>query len=421
MSEPNFAALRQDLESQTQPPQFAQIRARRLRRTQRWAMAGIAGATVLAVAGTAFAVGGLRGNGSPPLPGATPTPSATPTPHSSATGQPSASPPTGPEREPVRSTVDMLLAAPSGVLYAAADPEPCTGCSADLILLHSTDTGTSWQPVGPFQGLPEDLVAGSGARLWTIDAGGLHGSLNGGKTWQRWTLPRSSDDWRIPQPSAAGDTVWVAKGAQVLVESGAKPPVKAAKLPTSAGRVTGITAVDHDRAVVQTTNDSTLKAAWFATTDRGAHWTAFADPCAGTRFAASAWSTLAAAPGALWAACAGSPGAGQQPKELVVSTDGGHTWQHRGPLESSGYGTKISPISATVAWRSGDRADIFRTVDGTQWTDVAKAGDNNPDVRSFAAVNATTAVYVSRAGSGPALLTYVTRDGGKTWTAHPGH
>src|SRR5262249_34822562 len=129
------------------------------------------------------------------------------------------------------------------------------------------------------------------------------------------------------------------------------------------------------------------------------------------------WSTLAVAPdGAMWAVCASEPGAGQQPKELTVSTDGGKTWVSRGRLESGGYGLDVYPFSATMAWRTGARAELYRTTDGTHWQAVAQ----NPSgaYAGFVAIDADSAAYVDYgpADQPEAHVLYVTRDGGRTWT-----
>jgi photosystem II stability/assembly factor-like uncharacterized protein len=170
-----------------------------------------------------------------------------------------------------------------------------------------------------------------------------------------------------------------------------------------------LTAVDDRRAYAW------AGLGWRATGDGGAHWADVADPCGHTQFVGSPFSTMAAAPdGSLWVVCSGGGGAGNMPKDLVVSTDAGQTWAKRGQLETAGYGTDVYPFSATTAWRTGARADIFRTTDGTHWTDLANLESNGP--AAFTAIDANTAVYVF--GLADAAI-HTTRDGGATWTSYP--
>jgi photosystem II stability/assembly factor-like uncharacterized protein len=153
---------------------------------------------------------------------------------------------------------------------------------------------------------------------------------------------------------------------------------------------------------------------WYLTADSGEHWTAQADPCANTPYPGSMSNTMAGAPdGSLWAVCAGQPGMGQQRKQLVTSTDGGRTWSSRGELESTGYATSVFPFSATVAWRTGGRADLYRTTDGSHWTKVAITGDAAGGGTSFfTALAPGSGVYV-QVGA-----VYSTVDGGQTWQKH---
>src|SRR5262249_53904026 len=149
----------------------------------------------------------------------------------------------------------------------------------------------------------------------------------------------------------------------------------------------------------------------------GGHWTDLPDPCGATRFPGGLWGSISAAPaGQLWAVCAGQPAAGTMPKDLVASNDGGVSWTVGGQVEESGYGTRVYPVSATTAWRTGARADIFRTTDGAQWRDVAKLDSNGP--RAFVAIDALTAAYVYDSGDG--LPIHVTTDGGATWQSYAG-
>jgi hypothetical protein len=63
-------------------------------------------------------------------------------------------------------------------------------------------------------------------------------------------------------------------------------------------------------------------------------------------------------------------------KDLVVSVDGGQIWSTRGTLSRFGYAQMVFPLSRKVAWRTGDQSDLYRTTDGTHWTDVLAVGDD---------------------------------------------
>ena len=104
---------------------------------------------------------------------------------------------------------------------------------------------------------------------------------------------------------------------------------------------------------------------------------------------------------------------GQQRKQLVTSTDDGRTWRSGGDLESAGYATVVFPFSATVAWRTGGRADLYRTTDASHWTLVAVTGDAAGGGSSFfTALGPDTGVYVQEGA------VYSTVDGGRTWQQH---
>jgi hypothetical protein len=277
----------------------------------------------------------------------------------------------------------------------------------------TADLGVHWTRLttvsGPFPALdPVRLLDGGQGVLWLVAGEHVSGSASGGRTWQRWSIP-SIEDLSVTDGAA-----WFVAGGRTMVASGGGKPTSTAAQPKGTG-VAAVIAVTGDRAYAQTVGD----AAWHLTTDRGAHWSKVADPCAGTPWPRSPFSILAVArDGSLWSVCASEPGAGQQPKVLVVSVDGGKTWHGRGDLESDGYGTAVYPFSAAVAWRTGGRADIYRTADGANWTDVAPGLGGPGGPNAFVAVDANVAAYVENSKSEGRVL-YVTVDGGRTWTERP--
>jgi photosystem II stability/assembly factor-like uncharacterized protein len=75
----------------------------------------------------------------------------------------------------------------------------------------------------------------------------------------------------------------------------------------------------------------------------------------------------------------------------------------------------VSAASDTVAWASGNKGTVLRTVDGGgTWTRVAVPGAGELDFRDIEAFGAEVA-YVLAIGPGDTSRIYKTEDGGKTW------
>ena len=368
MVETDFVVFREALEDELRQPPFEVIRTRRRRRSARLAAGGAALAVVLLIAGVAAA--GLR-------------PTDRPAPAPAVTG-------------PVRAQLVAVAATPSKVLYAVVNP-----CGADcpLTLVASKDLGRQWTRVSTVDGADGTqhgrLYATDATHLWMLTADSLVSSTDGGKTWRApWHLTRGDR----PLLAAVGDgRLWLVVGGRLYRSTGAGG-LEPTQAPADAQAVAP---AGPGRALVRSGGVT-----WYSTIDDGAHWTPAANPCDAT----AVLSTMSIGPdGTRWAVCVHEPVTDNQPKELRVSTDGGNVWYRRGTLESSGYGTDVYPVSATVAWRTGPRSDIHRTTDGTQWTDTAHVGGTGgPD--TFVALDADTALY----SAGGAV--YLTRDGGRTWT-----
>ncbi|HEY0453041.1 oxidoreductase [Actinophytocola sp.] len=76
----------------------------------------------------------------------------------------------------------------------------------------------------------------------------------------------------------------------------------------------------------------------------------------------------------------------------------------------------LSVISRQVAWASGARGTVLRTLDGGRtWARVGPPGTANLDFRDIEAFDARTAVALS-IGNGEDSRIYRTTDGGATWT-----
>lgn len=84
--------------------------------------------------------------------------------------------------------------------------------------------------------------------------------------------------------------------------------------------------------------------------------------------------------------------------------------QHAATTELRG----LSVVSDRVAWASGAKGTVLRTVDGEHWTLLAVPGAEAFDFRDIEAFDANTAIVMG-AGPGAASRMYRTRDGGVSW------
>lgn len=100
---------------------------------------------------------------------------------------------------------------------------------------------------------------------------------------------------------------------------------------------------------------------------------------------------------------------------LVCSVASAQTWQ----VQESGTTANLrglSVVSDKVAWASGSKGTILRTVDGgSTWTSVNPQGASDADFRDIEAINERVA-YAMAAGPARASRIYKTTDAGATWT-----
>lgn len=75
----------------------------------------------------------------------------------------------------------------------------------------------------------------------------------------------------------------------------------------------------------------------------------------------------------------------------------------------------LSVVSKDVAWASGAKGTVLRTVDGQRWTSMNIAGAEKLDFRDIQGFDAKTAIAMS-AGPGKTSTLYKTLDGGASWT-----
>jgi len=100
---------------------------------------------------------------------------------------------------------------------------------------------------------------------------------------------------------------------------------------------------------------------------------------------------------------------------LLVSTPAfAQSWQ----AQTSGTSAELrglSVVSSTVAWASGTKGTVLRTVDGTHWQAMQVADADKIDFRDIQAFDADTAIAMG-AGPGAASRLFRTTDGGAHWT-----
>ncbi len=160
------------------------------------------------------------------------------------------------------------------------------------------------------------------------------------------------------------------------------------------------------------------------TTDAGATWKRVPDHC----FEPAQATDLAAmaSPGGslLFELCAGNPGAGQEGKEVLASTDGGATTHLAGrpPLGGLALGLAVASRRVLVVSASSGASVLYRSTNGGHtWTTSAMLSDGGAGLSDLAFVSPTEGVVIdghpADAPFPDALL--MTRDAGHTWSAVP--
>lgn len=101
---------------------------------------------------------------------------------------------------------------------------------------------------------------------------------------------------------------------------------------------------------------------------------------------------------------------------FLLLAAGVHAAEPAWQVQDSGVAVELrglSVVSSKVAWASGAKGTVLRTVDGETWAAVP-VPDPAIDVRDIHAVDADTALAMG-AGPGAASRVYRTTDGGATW------
>lgn len=104
---------------------------------------------------------------------------------------------------------------------------------------------------------------------------------------------------------------------------------------------------------------------------------------------------------------------------LLVCVLGGDVVKAQWTTQPSGTSVRfrgVSAVNSLVAWASGDKGTVARTVDGgTTWRSMVVPGASELDFRDVDAFDANTA-YVLAIGTGEKSRIYKTTDGGQRWS-----
>lgn len=99
---------------------------------------------------------------------------------------------------------------------------------------------------------------------------------------------------------------------------------------------------------------------------------------------------------------------------LTAGTASAQSWQAQ-TSNTSAELRGLSVVSAKVAWASGTRGTVLRTVDGAHWQAMQVPDADKIDFRDIQAFDADSAIAMG-AGPGAASRLFRTNDGGAHWT-----
>ena len=159
------------------------------------------------------------------------------------------------------------------------------------------------------------------------------------------------------------------------------------------------------------------------TTDAGASWRRIPDPCYQPSEAIDLAALASPGGSTLFELCAGNPGAGQEMKQLLESTDGGTAARPvaAGPLEGLVAGLAAPSPSLLVLAASSGAGFLDRSADGGAHWKVTTLDDGGVGLSGLSFVSPSVGVVVDghpTAEPWPDRL-LMTRDGGLTWSVVP--
>ena len=171
----------------------------------------------------------------------------------------------------------------------------------------------------------------------------------------------------------------------------------------------------------------------FRTADAGASWSSLTDPCSPVPGSTPPFAVIGEA---VWIACGGEPGAGNQSKIIYTSSDGGQIWSRAassgqvgvtpepstGTIPIAGYVAGLAVTSSSVGWLALARGTLLVSRDsGHLWTQAipAAAAAGGSGVLAVAFATPTDGWALASPDSGGETVIYRTTVGGSAWTAVP--
>jgi photosystem II stability/assembly factor-like uncharacterized protein len=298
-----------------------------------------------------------------------------------------------------------------------------------MMLARTTDGGATWHYL-PFQ---NPSLANATADAWHISlenatTGWLYGNQlyrtdDGGQTWTLGSLQS------VIALASSGRSVWAVINPLCLLST------CAANLEVSTdGGVTWNSIpgsmVGVEAQIVRVSPNVGWILSWQAvegrapsgltvTHDGGVTWQTLTTPCA----PATSFSDRMAAIDdmTIWVVCGSQPGAGEQEKQLITSTDGGRHWNFPPNPPLGGYVGNLAlsaPTSGVAGWLAMGRGPLYMTTDGGRtWSpadlrgaEVGPAGSGEIEV-----------VFTDPLHGWAATSTEIfrTSDGGRQWTGVP--
>jgi photosystem II stability/assembly factor-like uncharacterized protein len=315
-----------------------------------------------------------------------------------------------------------------GVANTQAVCPRTTRCGLELRA--TNNGGRTWYPMHPPTAYGSYSVYFGTVHDGWIFGKGLWSTHDGGRTWRRIT-----DRYTQDVQSKAG-TVWA-------LESPCQPdiPCHLSLARSTIGRDSWHTVetIPETASLIQPhltvfskiSADLLTAGNLFETSDTGVTWQRRSAPC-GSHAAGVVGlpfqQSLATRNGSdLFVMCSGMPGAGEQPKTLFASQDGGRDWRqvssargykydlhHHGSLPENGYVGQFSEAKSGRLWLSLERGALLTSTDGGRmWRQVLsypQPDTNGGGLTSMAFVGNLQAWAV-----GDPRTVFHTTDGGRHW------
>jgi photosystem II stability/assembly factor-like uncharacterized protein len=412
----DWDGLRRGLEAAVTPPPLDTLRARRRRRQQRRAIAATCAVALIGTAsGVALLGRGSAGHGPGVVAGGT---------VNRVVLNERYTPPRG-DHDYVVTDVDFTGTATGWAIGMRCVDDRCTAAT-----WRTDDGGTTWGPETvvardvPRTSYGAQDPAGGGVRsIRMVDAHegfafnpDLYVTHDGARTWHRARQPS-----KVAAVTVAGRSVWVTEHG-CPADDDCDPVVLAGPLgapfalrPLTVPPTRGSTLVrraDERHGYLLAFDAPDGPGTLHRTADGGATWQAAVNPCPDARSAALSAGAgrplllvcsgdvaagsrkvhtapkqafTSADHGASWRRLPDPPAAGELtdlsavsattayattllPARLLVTTDGGATWQPATGTARAGYGYgNLDVAGVRHAWAMGDQGILWRTADGTTW------------------------------------------------------